>query len=332
MVRSLSVRYAFAVAKQSRAIRTATIVANEAVCREHLRITLRRPELPPSHPGQFVHISPEVSPPPEYPAAQGDSWHPGEEWSAIPHTPMLRRAFSVAGLRRGDDGIDIDVIYRVVGKATRWMASLRPGARVSILGPVGTGFPVNESKSTAWLVAGGVGLPPMLWFAQALHEARKKAIAFCGVQSADLLPLTLDADATPTNDASEATLSAEEFSQHETPTVISTDDGSLGYCGHIGAALSAYHQANPIDANEVVVYACGPEPMLEFVSHYCIERGMECYVCMERAMACGIGTCQSCVIPVVDDCDPQGWRYRLCCREGPVFPAEDVIWNQPAKR
>ena len=136
----------------------------------------------------------------------------------------------------------------------------------------------------------------------------------------------MDPNTVPNPDARKALPAAFEFAEHGTDVVISTDDGSLGFHGHIGAALEVYHLANPIDPDRLVVYACGPELMLECVGTYCVQRGIKCFVCMERSMACGTGLCQSCVVPVRDQADPDGWSYRLCCTDGPVFDAADVVW------
>ena len=253
------------------------------------------------------------------------------EWITDSQSPMLRRAFSIAGLSRSAERVDVEIIYRVVGTATRWMESLHHGDKVSLLGPLGNAFPVDPHKPTAWLVAGGVGLPPMLWLAEALSATGRRTVAFCGAQTRDLLPLTLDSGAPPAMDARQATLSAAEFTRHDVPVVISTDDGSLGFPGHVGRALTAYHEKTPPPPDELVVYTCGPEQMIRFVAEFCIARGIECHVCMERAMACGVGTCQSCVVPLRDADDPEGWRYRLCCTDGPVFEAKDVIWDPVGK-
>ncbi len=220
----------------------------------------------------------------------------------------------------------MDVIYRVVGTATRWLESLGDGDQLSVLGPLGGQFPLHGDKPAAWLVAGGVGLPPMLWLAEALHEAGKRSVALCGAQSADLLPLTIDGRVKPSADGREATLYCREFAQCDTPAVISTDDGSLGFSGHVGAAMTAYHNANPVAREDLVVYACGPERMMHFVAEYCLQRSIQCYVCMERAMACGTGLCQSCVVATHDETDSERWQYRLCCQDGPVFDAASVIW------
>ena len=112
--------------------------------------------------------------------------------------------------------------------------------------------------------------------------------------------------------------------------MLSTDDGTLGLHGHIGQGLVAYSQANPTAQDELTVYTCGPERMMRFVAEFCRARGVECHVCMERAMACGTGLCQSCVVPIHDVADPDGWRYKLCCRDGPVFAGADVVWEPSA--
>lgn len=252
---------------------------------------------------------------------------PQKEWIANCFGPTLRRAFSIAGLKRAPEGVQVDVIYRVAGVATRWMESLKIKDQLSVLGPLGNGLPVHDHKGIAWLVAGGVGLPPMLMFAEALRKAGKSCIAFCGAQTAELLALTLDPAVPPAHDASRASYCCREFSQNQAPVVISTDDGSLGFHGHIGKALTAFHNANPVPSDQLVVYTCGPEAMMRFVAEYCMARDIECYACMERAMACGTGLCQSCVVPVHDEADPEEWRYRLCCTEGPVFDATSIIWE-----
>ena len=241
---------------------------------------------------------------------------------------MLRRAFSIAGLRvQSRQACEMDVIYRVIGTATRWMASLRPADKVSVMGPLGNSFPVSQSKRHAWMVGGGVGLPPMLWLAEALHEAGRQGIALVGARSVDLLALTITDRATIAVDGRTAVPAAEEFAAFHTPVVLSTDDGSLGLEGSVVTAMEAYLAAAGVPSDDVVVYTCGPEAMMEAVASLCIRRSIECYVCMERAMACGTGTCQSCVVPVRDSSAPDGWRYALCCTQGPVFDARRVIWS-----
>jgi dihydroorotate dehydrogenase electron transfer subunit len=244
---------------------------------------------------------------------------------------MLRRAFSIAGLRHVEGGVELDVIYRVVGAATHWMKSLRPGDAVNLLGPLGNAFPISADKPMAWLVAGGVGLPPMLWLAAALHETNKRTVAFCGAQRAELLALTLDAEHPSDPSAHRPSMSAREFAAHGASVVLSTDDGSLGFHGYVGSAMAAHFEAAKPHSGDLVVYTCGPEPMMRFVAEFCLSREIECYLCVERNMACGTGMCQSCVVPVRDAADPAGWSYRLCCTGGPIFAADQILWEPPTR-
>ncbi|MCC7293412.1 MAG: dihydroorotate dehydrogenase electron transfer subunit [Phycisphaerales bacterium] len=327
---------------------------NVGLCREHFRMTLRVKGFPDAAPGQFVHLVPTLEAPPHYHALDAPedevSWRLDADAGSRPWTgrdavqqPMLRRAFSIAGMRDIHDAAnlhavpssgherEIDVIYRVVGAGTALMSRLGEGEKVSVLGPLGHPFPRPIGKSHAWLVAGGVGLPPMLWLAQALNECGRQGVAFCGARSVDLVPLTLTSPP-PSRDARAATFSSAEFNAAGTPVVLATDDGSAGFAGHVGAALLAYHAAHPVAADQLVIYTCGPEVMMRFVAQFALERGIECHVCMERSMACGMGTCQSCVLPVRDASDPAGWRYSLCCTEGPVYEAGQLLWDVPAAR
>ncbi len=301
-------------------------MANQRLCREHYRLAFRTERFPDVAPGQFVHLGADSGPRTACVCSNGDlseSGHPGPDALTV---PLLRRAFSVAGVTREDETALVDVIYRVVGTATRWMETLRSGDRLSVLGPLGNGFPIHDDKSVAWLVAGGVGLPPMLWLASRLQQVGQAAIAFCGARTADLLPLTVEGGVEALRDARRATDTCREFSEVGAKVVLSTDDGTLGYAGHVGAAMQTYHEANPIAADDVVVYTCGPQRMIQFVAAFCEARGIECYACLERAMACGTGLCQSCVVAVQDGTDAEGWSYRLCCTDGPVFRANDVVW------
>ncbi len=286
----------------------ARVVRNDALCREHFRMVLGGGDLAGAVAGQFVHLGPSRA-------------------GADDGLAMLRRAFSIAGLRSTSDSCEFDVVYRVVGRATAWMASLQNGDGVSVIGPLGNAFPIRTAKRHAWLVGGGVGLPPMLWLADALAAAGRNAVGLIGARSSDLLAITIDGDASLSPDATSASRAAKEFSACGVPVVISTDDGSLGYHGHAAGALSAYYGRAGVAPDDLVVYSCGPEPLMKAVASFCMARSIECHVCMERSMACGMGTCQSCVVGVRDELATDGWRYELCCTHGPVFDATRVIWS-----
>ena len=145
------------------------VKANIPLCREHFRLVLSLREFPRTEPGQFVQIEcrDEVS-------GTGEvekEWGPGMKFSDVDllgRQAMLRRPFSLAGREDVDGGVEIEVIHRVVGVGTRWMSELKPGDRVNVIGPLGNQFP--DPRGTALLVGGGVGIPPMLYLAQALRN------------------------------------------------------------------------------------------------------------------------------------------------------------------
>ena len=288
---------------------------NPRICDEHHRLTIGGPHFPPAAPGQFVTLA---APPPadERTASFGRQ------------SPFyLRRAFSIAGLRRTSSEVEIDVIYRVVGAATSWMARLKAGDPVSVMGPLGNRFGISESKRRAWLVAGGAGLPPVLWLAETLQRIGKETTAFYGARTRNLLPLSVPNPGELPRDGITASCGVSEFSRCGIPAIVCTDDGSIGYPGTVVESVRNFAVTHVVDSADLVVYACGPEPMLRSLSEWAISQEVQCYLCTERAMACGMGTCQSCVIPVRSGTDPAGWEYKLCCTDGPVFEAADVLWQ-----
>ena len=314
----------------------AAVVANVPLCTEHYRLVLRLPAFPATRPGQFIQIACRAPDQEALEQACEVEWVPGRTVDVCVDDldmPMalLRRPFSLAGRRDlgggGGGGVELDIIHRVVGVGTDWLSRLRVGDAVSILGPLGNTFALPRSpQQRAVLVGGGVGIPPMLYLAE--HLAGRHAVAFCGALRRDLLPLTITADASP---AGEPTSSIDEFARHGIPSVITTDDGSFGFRGFVTQALERYLDAHR-DAGGHVIYTCGPELMMKRVADIAAARGIECQIAVERAMACGMGTCQSCCIKVVKP-DPSkpplpgsDWCYRLACTDGPVFLGTDLLW------
>jgi dihydroorotate dehydrogenase electron transfer subunit len=318
---------------------TGTVLANKTLCREHYRLTLHINHFPSAEPGQFVQVLCRK------PADQNEheiDWQPGQritDWTADLEGPaaFLRRPFSLAGCRRNGTAAEVDLIHRAVGVATNWLCCLKEGDEVGILGPLGNTFTLPQPNQPAILVGGGVGIPPMLYLAERL--AGRPAVAFCGTLRRELLPLTVRLDTPAAPRAFEPTLAIEEFARHGIPTVISTDDGSFGFQGYItqalehylDSALSTQHPA-PSTQHSPILYTCGPEPMMRRVADIALSRGLECQVAAERAMACGMGTCQSCCIrlkkpdPALPPLAGKDWCYRLTCTDGPVFQASDLLW------
>lgn len=308
---------------------TARVVSNRPLCREHFELALRVASFPATAPGQFVQLACNDAPPDEpieHEWIEG-AWPRLRGVDLLHAEALLRRPFSLAGRREKPEGAELLVVHRVVGLGTDWLSRLAPGDAVGVLGPLGNRFTLPAPRGIALLVGGGVGIPPMLYLAQAL-AGRGRCVAFCGATSLDLLPLTLTDDAPPPTDpASAAPLyNVQEFARHGIPAVLSTDDGSYGFRGYVTDALERYLDvwiSAPADRALTTIYACGPEPMLKRVQQVALSRGLRCEIAVERAMACGMGTCQSCCIRVGDE---RAWAYRLACTDGPIFDAARLLW------
>lgn len=300
-----------------RGIFRARVAGCRRLCRDHFELSLAAESFPHAEPGHFVQVlcsQPHDSSECSGAIADGASVGLGR--------PMLRRPFSIAGLRRHGSCATIEILGRVVGPGTAWLAALSIGDDVELLGPLGRPFVIPSGISHALLVAGGVGLPPIRWLAEVLRTQGVNCSSFLGAQTQALLPVRLIEEP-----ASDGGLSpcVEEFARIGVASAITTDDGTCGLPGRVTEAVQRF-LGDRGDEKRVQVYACGPEPMLRALAAICRERHVACQVAMERVMGCGMGTCQSCVVRVQDETLERGWRYALCCTDGPVFDAHRVIW------
>ncbi len=217
---------------------------------------------------------------------------------------LLRRAFAIYDVKdRGVYGGTVEFVFAVHGKGTAWLSSRRPQDRLDVVGPLGTPFRLPTTPVQAALVGGGYGSAPLLPLAGALRGRGCRVDIVLGAGSADRLFGQLDAKRTAAS------------------LVVTTDDGSTGQRGRVSDVLPEVLEKNRTD----VVYACGPMPMLRAVAQQCAERGIPCQVAVEESMACGIGVCMTCVLPVLGS-DGRTRMVRSCV-EGPVFLAERVRWE-----
>ncbi len=221
--------------------------------------------------------------------------------------PLLRRPFSVFEVLRPHGRVEgLTLLSKRIGVTTRMLFDAREGDLVSCLGPLGHPFSSVEPPREAWIVAGGVGLAPFAMLSGALLELGTPTTLFYGARTADEL-FYLDS-----------------FRSRGVRLVLTTEDGSTGLRGRVTAALEqALSRAAAI---EMMVYACGPEPMLEAVSQLTRRFGRSSQVSVERVMGCGMGGCYSCVIPVRDRTGAER-HYVRSCLSGPVFDGSDLVWE-----
>lgn len=239
---------------------TAEILSNAPIAKDVYKMELKTDIAPEAKPGQFVEVGLEGL--------------------------FLRRPISISWT----DGDTLRLVYKIMGRGTDEMHTLKPGRTLSLLGPLGTGFPVVKRDEIV-IMGGGVGTPPMLKTAQAYLEAGVKVNVILGFNtSAEVFYM-------------------DEFEQLGITPIICTMDGSVGVKGTVldGA------KANRIDCPFVL--ACGPLPMLRAIQ----QNYTEGYISLESRMGCGFGVCQACVVT-----DKNGMQLRVC-KNGPVFPMGKVV-------
>ena len=220
----------------------------------------------------------------------------------VPHLGerILRRPFSI--YKADADGVEI--LYKPVGRGTHAMCAISGGNEVDLLGPLGTGFPVPEEEKIPVLIAGGYGNAALYLQAK---QAQKKGVAFFGGRTAvDILCV-------------------KEFEALGWEVRVTTNDGSLGVQGLVTDAFNPW-LAQQSDPAKVEVFSCGPSPMLRAVGNLAEQKGFTAWLSMDERMACGVGACLACVIKRRT---PDGsWEWVRCCKEGPVFEAREILWDE----
>ena len=217
---------------------------------------------------------------------------------------MMRRAFSIYQIReRGVYGGTVEFIFSIEGRGTAWLAARQAHEPIDIVGPLGKAFSLPREPATCVLVGGGYGTAPLFPLADALRARGCRIDFVMGASKEERLFGALDAKRIS------ATLS------------VTTEDGSVGHRGRVSDVLPDVLTSSKAD----VVYACGPMGMLRAVSHIADAAGIACQIAVEELMACGVGVCMTCVLPVVGDDGVT--RMVRSCVDGPVFHGDRVRFD-----
>ncbi|MDP6379708.1 MAG: dihydroorotate dehydrogenase electron transfer subunit [Phycisphaerae bacterium] len=297
-------------------------------------LSLAAPEDFESLPGQLLNIRAaadwdEMTAHAGQPADIEDAWPRLRGEEITEPRPLVSRPLSIARVWRDDAGRKrIELVFRIVGKGTRFLAARRPGDVLDAVGPLGNHFSILPGDTReAVLVAGGCGIAPMTALAEKLKAARRSVVCILGCKSIGNMPANLSQPVLPHGEKLEATSAVREFSQFGFSTLLSTDDGTAGYHGLATDVLEKYLCSVESPADDLVIYCCGPHPMMKPVARMAIERGIFCEVSLEEYMGCGIGVCLSCACKVRDETKGEGWTHRLTCTDGPVLRADEIIWE-----
>lgn len=237
---------------------------------------------PGSAPGQFAMLS------------------PGATGAAPRFDPLLPRPMAVYRAAPEPGGAEVEILYKVGGRGTRLLADARPGERVRLVGPLGSGFALPAAGQRALLVGGGTGIASLHGLARAARARGPVAVLLGARHEGELLGRA-------------------DFAALGVDLRIATEDGSAGRRGLVTALLEEA-LAEPGAGGEQV-YACGPTPMMRAAAAIAAAHGRRCVVSLENTMACGFGVCLGCAVPRA------GGGFALVCRDGPVLDAAAVAWE-----
>ena len=248
----------------------ATVISNDAAMPDTRILWLEAPEIAATaRPGQFVMLK-----------CNGHN--------------LLRRPLSIH--RLNSDKTRLAFLFAIVGQGTAWLATIKAGEQLDLLGPLGRGFDVAQTTKKAVLIAGGLGVAPLTFLADELISSGVKTTLLYGAATAKLL--------CPNHLLPEALECA-----------VATEDGSYGRQGFITSYLPEYLEENS------ELFACGPTPMYRTLANMDVLKDRDLQISLEMRMACGLGVCYGCTIRT-------SYGLQQACHHGPVFKMRDILWDE----
>ena len=275
----------------------AKILSNKKIAPEHYVLAFKLPKTAgKTTPGQFFNIRVSNA-----------------------YNPLLRRPFGAHKISPEK----IEILYKVVGKATTILSAKKKGNVLDIIGPLGNGFKAPSSASAAILVAGGHGVAPLCALATELTQSHLPGGTVvppgrwdCGVRCGWVPKLSVIIGACTKNHV----VCEKEFKKLGAKVHIATEDGSKGRKGLVTDLLKKHlNRQTRKPANPQTIYACGPKAMLKAVAKIAARYSIPCRVSLEEYVACGTGTCLGCAVKTRSG-------YKLICKDGPVFDSKEIIW------
>jgi dihydroorotate dehydrogenase electron transfer subunit len=219
--------------------------------------------------------------------------------------PLLRRPFSVSsvGVATGT----VEVLYRVVGKGTRLLSTMPQKSLLDVLGPLGNTFTINRKHDLHVLVAGGMGMAPLVFLAKTLVRRRENVVVLLGQKKRD--------------QKWEWACLADLRGSRTCAVKIASEKREKGaFPGMVTDLLTQVIAERGQSSARIGLYACGPRPMLHKLQQQAAILPLPCQVSLEESMACGLGTCLGCVVQV-------GATYKKVCTDGPVFNVRDIDFS-----
>ena len=217
---------------------------------------------------------------------------------------ILRRAFAI--YRATDKGVmggSIELVIAPYGQGSKWLCSRNVGDFVDLVGPLGTSFGIPTTNANTMLIGGGYGSAPLFALAEVLKNRGCRVDMVLGASTASKIYAPL------------------EGKRSVSSLTLTTDDGSTGIHGQISEAIPRLLR----EFGTEVIYSCGPMGMLAAVAKIAEEFDIAHQCAVEEAMACGIGVCMTCVVPIKD---PSGVKMVRTCIDGPVMDGSQIIWDK----
>jgi len=280
-------------------VESAEVLSQQAFAGDQYLLKLAAPRVAErARPGQFVHI---------------DCGQP----------LLLRRPLSL--LRADPAGGWIELLYKIVGTGTRLLSKSQPGDSLNLLGPVGNGFELHENRPRPLLLGGGVGMPPMLFMADLMRRqlAFKPLVMLASEVPFPFSPTpsTMMIDGMPES----VIATMPQLEDWGVPARLASTQGFPGcYDGFITGL--ADHWLDSLVTEElarVEIFACGPTPMLQAVQQLAGKFGLPSQLSLEEYMACAVGGCAGCVVPINL---ATGVAMKRVCVDGPVFAGEQIVF------
>lgn len=258
------------------------VIATEKLTKSIVRLRFQAPELArKAHCGHFINI--RVS-------------------KTI--VPLWRRPFSIHRVNREEGWAEI--LFRIVGYGTSLLSELNDNDVIEFIGLLGTPYKIPAKMKNAIIIAGGLGIAPVILLCQDLLAQNISMHLLYGVQNkSDLCCL-------------------DDLEKLNVTYSIATDDGSIGKKGPVTDMLEEFLKVASTGSSEL--FACGPMPMLARIQHLCYDYQLPGQVSVETLMACGFGACMGCNLPMKTNHDTEK-LYKLACKDGPVFNINDISFD-----
>ena len=221
---------------------------------------------------------------------------------------VLRRAFAISRVSlTGPYGGSMELIVAPFGQGSKWLCSQVEGSTIDLIAPLGTAFGIPTEPVRALLVGGGYGSAPLFGLAEVLKNRGCRVDMYLGASTGSKIYAPM------------------EGKRSVNVLKIYTEDGSMGERGRVTEPIPALIADGLVD----VIYSCGPMPMLRAISELVLGSDVVHQCAVEESMACGVGICMTCVLPVSDS--EGNVSMKRSCIDGPVMDGSKVVWDLVGK-